>query len=100
MLRGAWCVKPLVRGREIRQSPARVERGEELAVLVLGPRLAGLRRQLLLAPLEALRLLQRLGRRIQRAYNRRALVDAVGGKHFARFRIDAVGERAHHAQCF
>ena len=54
--------RALVRGGELLQRAPRVERGEQLAVLVLRPRLAGLRRQLRLAPLEALDALERARR--------------------------------------
>src|SRR3954462_12240553 len=44
----------LVPGRELLQRAAGVERREQLAVLLLAPRLAGLRRHLQLSPVEAL----------------------------------------------
>src|SRR6185436_6545136 len=53
-----------------------------------------------LATLEAFRFFQRLGRRIQCTHGLRPLIHTVGGKDFAALGIDAVGKRAHHAQCF
>src|ERR1044071_8272962 len=90
--------RALVRGGELLQRAAGIERGQELAVLFLGPRLAGFLRHLLLAPLEALDALERARRLVQRSHDLRPLIRAVGREHFAAFRIDSVGERPHYRQ--
>src|SRR5919109_3182000 len=89
----------LVRPRQLLQRATGVEGGEQLAVLLLGPRLAGLLRHLASAPLESLDALERRGRLVQRAHDLRALVGALGREHLPGFRIDAVRERAHDRQC-
>jgi hypothetical protein len=88
-----------VRRGQLAERVPGVERREQLAVLVLAPRLAGSRRQLGLAPLELRGALERLRRGEQRPHHLRPLVGALGGKYFARFRVDAVGERLHDRQC-
>src|SRR4051812_37679288 len=89
----------LVRRGQLLQRAAGVEAGEQLAVFVLAPRLARLRRQLELSPLEALHALERRRRLVKRAHHQRTLVGALRRKHFTRLRIDAVRERAHDCQC-
>src|SRR5712664_3421447 len=91
--------RALVRGGELLQCASRIERGEQLAVFILRPRLAGLRRHLRLAALEALDALQRARSFIERAHHLRPLVDALGRKYFSRLRIDAVRQRSHYCQC-
>src|SRR5205085_2981907 len=66
--------RALVRRRQFLQRAAGVEGGEELAILVFRPRLAGLRRQLSLATLEALLALERRCRLVQRAHYDRPLI--------------------------
>jgi len=78
---------------------AGVESREQLAVLVLAPRLAGLRRHLAAAPLEALDALERRGRLVQRPHHLRPLIRALRREHFAAFGIDAVRQRPHDRQC-
>src|SRR5258705_13470321 len=72
----------LVRRRQLLQRAPRVEGGEELAILVLRPRLAGLGRHLRLAPLEALHALERGRGFVQRAHDERPLVGALRREHF------------------
>src|SRR6266508_4868901 len=91
--------RALVRGGELLQCASRIERGEQLAVLVLRPRLAGLRRHLRLAALEALDALQRARSFVERAYHLRPLVCALRWKYFSAFRVHAVRERSHYCQC-
>src|ERR1044071_7968226 len=90
--------RALVRGGELLQRAAGIERGEELAVLVLGPGLAGLLRQLAFAPLEALDALERARRLVQRPHHLRPLIRTLRRKHFAALRIDSVGERPYYRQ--
>src|SRR3990170_5878009 len=78
---------PLVRRRQFLQRAAAVEGREQLAVLFLAPRLAGLRRHLLPAPLEALDALERRGRLVQRPNHLRPLVGALPREHLAALRI-------------
>src|SRR5207248_993802 len=89
----------LVRRRQLLQCAAGVERGEQLAIFVLRPGLAGLRRHLRLAPLEALHAFECRCGFVQRAHYERPLIRALRRKHFALLRIDAVRERAHDCQC-
>src|SRR5256712_3409603 len=89
----------LVRRRQLLQCAAGVESGEQLAILFLRPGLAGLRRHLELAPLEALHALERGRGFVQRAHHERPLIGALRRKHFSRLRIDAVRERTHDNQC-
>src|SRR5688572_26509676 len=76
------------RGQFLQRAPA-VERREQLAVLFLAPRLAGLRRHLLTPPLEALDALERRRRFVQRPNDLRTLVGGLRCEHFAAFGIDA-----------
>src|SRR5436190_10376643 len=89
----------LVRRCQLLQRAPGVEGREELAILVFGPGLAGLRRQLRFAPLEALHALQGGCSFVQRAYHERQLVGALRREDFPGFRIDAAVERAHDGQC-
>src|SRR5687768_13303504 len=73
------------RGELLKRAPG-IEGGEELAVLVLAPRLPGLLRQLVLAALEPLDALQRGGRLVQRPHDLRPLVGAFRRKHLSAFR--------------
>src|SRR5258706_3049108 len=89
----------LVRRCQLLQRAPCVERREELAILVFGPGLAGLRRHLELPPLEALHRLDGSCSFVQRAHHERPLVGAFRREDFPGFRIDAVRERAHDSQC-
>src|SRR5258708_20594247 len=64
----------LVRRRQLLQRAPGIEGSEELAILVLGPGLAGLRRPLTLPPLQPLHALERGGCFVQRARHERPLV--------------------------
>src|SRR5437762_78078 len=72
-----------MRRRQLLQRTPRVEGGEELAVLVFGPRLAGLLRQLRLAALEALDALERTRRLVERAHHQRPLIGAFRREYLA-----------------
>src|SRR5437762_12158483 len=82
-----------MRRRQLLQRTPRVEGGEELAVLVFGPRLAGLLRQLRLAALEALDALERTRRLVERAHHQRPLIGAFRREYLAALRIYAVRQR-------
>src|SRR2546421_9250321 len=88
----------LVRLRELLQGAAGIEPGEELAILLLGPGLAGFLRHLALAPLEALDALERACRLIKCPHHLRPLIDALRRKHFTAFRVHPVRQRPDHCQ--
>src|SRR5581483_9985570 len=71
-----------------------VERREELAVLIFAPRLPRLGRHLRAPALEALDTLQSGCGFVEGPNDQGTLIGALGGKDFAGFRIDAIGEAA------
>src|SRR5574341_1188687 len=88
-----------MRCREFLQRAARVEGREQLAVFVLGPRLAGLARHLLTAAVEALDPLERRGRGVQRAHDLWPLVRRLGREDLPAFRVNPVSQTANDCEC-